>query len=107
MIKNLPGIELDTTVAEAWIVAQDSEWERPSMAPVAVEYGYLDALEYVVESLDRERPWASWRRPARVIILRHTEARGTNEEIRQWFEQNKDRLVFDPETKKFRVGEPE
>ncbi|MBI4025704.1 MAG: hypothetical protein HY360_12040 [Verrucomicrobia bacterium] len=37
----------------------------------------------------------------RDAILQFTEAQGTDEELLNWFDVNKDRLVFDKERKKF------
>ena len=103
-IKNLPDMDLHEAVAEAWQRCRYREWEARSMAPVAVEYGHIDALELLVNALDGHSvDLMGGSYSPRSVVLNHTEARGTNEEIRRWFNENKDRLVFDAHSKKFRV----
>jgi len=109
-IRDLPGIELSDAVAEAWRRASSSEWEATSMAPIAIEYGHVDALAYAISALsDTSSPahhaydvWALW-----TAVLLHTDAPRSAEGLKRWFAENKDRLVFDPETKKFQVKEGE
>jgi len=105
-IKDLPDIELSGAVAEAWRRSSLGEWEAISMAPVAMEYGQLDALAYAVRTLtdpspSDQRRYDSWRLWG--AVGRHTNAPQSAEGLKRWFAQNKDRLVFDPETRMFRV----
>jgi hypothetical protein len=76
------------------------------MAGIAMEYGRLDALEQEVQLLggDQQRQFGFMpdMNPRR-LILRYTDARGTPDEIRKWYEENKSRLVFDKAAKKFVV----
>ncbi len=109
-IKDLPGIKLSDSVAEAWRRASHSEWEATSMAPIAMEYGHLDALAYAVRTLtdpspSEQRRYDNWRLWG--PVGRHTDAPRSAEGLKSWFAQNEDRLVFDPETKMFRVKEGE
>jgi hypothetical protein len=105
-IKDLPGIDLTEAVAEAWRYAKrERGYEAAYMAPVALEYGHKDALELIVNSLGKSDHDASYVREAEQLIVEYTDAGGSNEEIRKWFAANKDKLVFDPVTKKFRVQE--
>ncbi|MCK4300984.1 MAG: hypothetical protein KAX80_15695, partial [Planctomycetes bacterium] len=106
-IRNLPGIDLAETVAEAWEWARDDPYDDSQMASVALAFGHIDALELVMDSLDLPSDTPGTIYQARQLALRHTEARGTNEELRRWFQQNKHRLVFDPEARKFRVRKDE
>ncbi len=43
-IRELPGIELESAVAEAWSRCGRSPWNRQSCAGVAADFGHLDAL---------------------------------------------------------------
>jgi hypothetical protein len=107
-IKDLPGIELSQEVAESWERVKDEQnpWEVQQMAGIAMEYGRLDALEQEVQLLggDQQRQFGFMpdMNPRR-LILRYTDARGTPDEIRKWYEENKSRLVFDKAAKKFVV----
>ena len=108
LIHDLPGIDLGDAVAEAWEKAKrEGEWEMVAMAQAAIEFGHIDALEYVVNDLisPRSKLRAYETHDIREVVLRHIDFRGTNEEIRSWFQANKERLVFDPATRKFRVRE--
>ena len=107
VIKRLPGIDLTDAVAQAWETAQfEGKWEAARMAPAAVEFGHKDALEYIIDSLDEPEGSPDAVYGGRAAIMRYTEARGTTEEIRKWYEANRDKLVWDAAAKKFRVQEP-
>jgi len=105
-IKDLPGIELSQEVAECWerVKNEEQPWETQQMAAIAMEYGHLDALEKEVELLsnDEVSHFGPNLQPRR-LIARYTEAHGTPDEIRKWYEENKGRLVFDKAARKFVV----
>ena len=73
------------------------------MAPIALQYGYVDALEIMLGNLGSPFSYGPRGSSARQLVLRHTEATGSNSDLRAWFEANKNRIVFDFEDKKFRV----
>lgn len=102
IIKDLPGIELDAHVAEAWEMARRSnDWERVRFAIVAIGYGMKDALALLIANLDESR-FVDFSSSMRTAISRHTAAQGTNAQLVEWYEANKDNLTFDKETRKFR-----
>lgn len=105
-IKDLPGVDLTQEVAECWERTKDEgqPWEIQNMAGIAMEYGHLDALEKEIELLDSDelRHFGPDTGPRR-LILRYTDAHGRPEEIRKWYQENKDRLVFDKVSRKFVV----
>ena len=77
---------------------------RTSLTPAALATGHADALGMAVNSLQR-LPTDRERLPgARQLLLRHTTATGTDAQIIQWYNQNKNNLVFDPATAKFRIA---
>jgi hypothetical protein len=132
-IRRLKGIELDSTVAQAWREARTQARESWRFAPIAVSHGVLDALDFLVENIDKrhemmqalmmmgdDHDWR-WHDPGgglgrprffdemrdldpRNVVLRHIEFRGTNAEIIQWFREHKPRLVFDRQRRIFVVG---
>jgi len=104
VIKFLP-IDLDDAVARAWEKAKFDlqKWELTYLAPIAVSHGVADALRYVVDSLEYPPDKISVDVHPRKVMLRHTEARGHNKALQQWYNQNKNNLVFDAERKVFRV----
>ncbi len=106
ILKDIPDLELDDAVERAWRRARfTGHHMQTSMAPIALEYGYPDALELAIRDLDKTTGVRIFN--ARDLVLRFTDARGSDEEIRKWYEENKDRLVFDPERRRFVVGEEE
>jgi len=106
-IKDLPGIDLKETVALAWTNAALDRWERADMAPVAVQFGHLDALDLIVEALVDDCSTCGEIYAPRDLILRHTEARGTNEELNQWYVRHRHNLAFDEKAKVFRAPKAE
>ena len=102
-IRRLPGIDLDDAVKQAWENAKQDEWSRNSFAPIALAYGQNDALEMVVESLDSSPNDYNVIRYPRKYILQYTYASGSNRDLQDWYNKNKDRLYFDKEKKKYIV----
>jgi hypothetical protein len=95
-IETLPGIDLEAAVNAAWAeCSTDDDWEASSMAPIAARHGNLDALEYLVGELSRTPTYWDTQDNARRELQRLTGVRGTDDDIRRWFEENRDRLAFD------------
>ena len=106
-IRLLPGIDLDKAVADAWAAAgmnDDQPWETQALAAIAIRHGIVEALEFALEGPADD---GYWDREMRRAVQRHTEARGTQEQVRQWFRENRGNLVWDAEARVFRVGEGE
>jgi hypothetical protein len=104
-ICDLPGIHLTEAVARAWARCRRGSTERQYFAAIATAFGHVDALAVCVESLDPELDDQRRVRRAAEIVRRHLEFAGTDEELRAWFSENREKLVFDPATKMYRVGE--
>ncbi len=107
IIKDLPIEDLDGAVTEAWKNSQyDHEYSRQRMAMVAVEYGHLDALEYLIETL--ASPSASTRshtlRDIRLLVMGATGLSESNEKLAEWFNTNRDHLIFDSRSQKFVIN---
>ena len=106
----LPDFDLAGAAAEAWAFAKDlpsgpsdtmDYGRKISFAIVAVYYGHLDALEFLVKQ-QLELQESSWTyKRIRHVILQHSELSGTKSEIADSFEKHKHSLVFDSEKKKF------
>ncbi len=105
-IINSTSIEdLDDTVTEAWENAKKEHggWDRSSFAPVAASYGHVDALETIIDSLDSPSDSHTSVYQPRKHIFEFTEIRGTNDEIRKWFKENRMNLIFDKQIEKFKI----
>lgn len=108
MLADLPGIELEDAVAQAWEKAQmEGSRESIDAAKFTVQYGYLDALRSLVDAMVYEaKPMLfNTSQDFRNIILQHIDFYGRNDEIYRWFKDNHANLVFDKETRKFEVKE--
>jgi ankyrin repeat protein/beta-lactamase regulating signal transducer with metallopeptidase domain len=108
-LKNQPGFDLKGAVDEAWknqvhgpaSFSSPDRMEDYGMAVIASQYGHLDALEYLFKALAaKSTVYSGWPDP-RSVILGVTQANGTNDEIIEWYQKNKDRLKFDQIQKKF------
>jgi hypothetical protein len=105
LIRRLPGIDLEDTVASAWKDARrsSSAYTVLDSCMMAAEYGHADVLESLVDILKRGDD-ENFQRRAATFIRRYTPATGNNDALIAWYEANRDRLVFDPKLKKFMPG---
>ena len=106
VIRDLPITDLPSCVDQAWEKSKHQDkWETQSMAPFAAEYGHLDALDELFNILaDNTSDDNRYYRPeVRSALLRLLDFRGSNDELVQWYNANKDRLVFDPARNKYVV----
>lgn len=101
-VKAIPDKKLTQgIVREEW--SKRTGRYRRMLCEAGLDYGLKETLEYAVSCLDRP-----WRRSfyektptPRELVLKYTAARGTNDDIRRWYRENKDRLVFDAKQRKF------
>ena len=106
-IQNVPGIDLDEAVAEAWKRARlGHEWERMQMAQIAVGHGHEDALSMLIEGLDEPQfqHMGPFGQSARSTVLMHIDFHGTNDEIRKWYSDNRQKLRWNEEKRRFYVS---
>lgn len=101
-IKDLPGVLLDSDIAAVWAWAKKRNpgYERDSLAAVAAHYGHFDALEELFEDP------GNW--PQSAAIESVTPYRGgpfDREKARQWFQENRARLAFDAEARRYNIKE--
>jgi hypothetical protein len=109
LIRDLPGIDIAETVAKIWEKTGYHDWEERGVAKMAVDFGHVDALEFLVnfcieqeEGKSRGMEWDV--RDIRRLVLKHLDFRGTNKEIADWIQKNREQLVFDSKTGKYGVG---
>ncbi len=100
-IKMLPSIELEDAVFEAWQNAKREKWSRNSFAPIALAHGQIDAFPIIIESLDSSPNNHDAVRHPRKHILQYTYAKGSNDDLRNWYNENKNNLKFDKEKRKY------
>ena len=104
IIKGLPGIDLTKALPKAWESARTSgrKYEIGSLTQSAIAVGYRPALDYVIDTLDDNDGVPRTLYRARAVALRYLDVHGSNEEIRDWYRENRDQLQFDPADKKFK-----
>ena len=105
LIRDLPGFDAAGAIKEAWEGLEDPNL-KATIAPYAAEQGVLDALEFAFDTLETPDTWKYTGSNPRQLVLRHVDARGSNQELIDWFEKNKGKLVFDPKDRKYKVKEP-
>ena len=108
-IQNLPIENLESAVTEVWEANRENTGEdRNSMALIAAENGHMDALKILAESLDSAGYQSNrFAIEARKVFSHLTGFKGTRSEAASWFKTNRDRLKFDPATKKFVIATSE
>jgi hypothetical protein len=104
-IKDLPGLGLESDVATLWTWAKGvrDRWERVNVAAVAAHYGHRDALEILFQDATN---WPQWQAIERLTPYRGVEGEAgekSNLRAKLWFEEHRDRIVFDRETKTYRL----
>jgi len=102
-IKDLPGIKLDNAVAEIWRANKNDPtgWSKKQCALIAADFGYVDALEAVIELRnDRNR---YFHRIAYDKMYSLTGQRASYAGLKKWFAANKDKLFFDKKTKRYNI----
>lgn len=103
-IKNLPGIDLSDTIPQLWRMSKYDDAEDVSqMVPIALEWGFVDALEVAFDLVDDSRLPESRRTQLWKTINTYIEYNGGKQEIIDWFKGNKDKFVFDKQEKKFLI----
>ena len=70
------------------------------MGEMAAEYGHADALDAAAGVLKKEKNQYELKR-ARQVITKFTPATGDDATLIAWVQSNRDKLVFDPQSKKF------
>ena len=100
-IKQLPGIDLSDAVDQIWKKARYSNtYGKLQVCAIAAECGHMDALETAVEILKKEENEYELKQAAKVIT-KFTPATGDYAALIAWFEANKAKLIFDPQSKTF------
>jgi hypothetical protein len=103
-IEDLPGIELDDAVAAAWARVWPDTYSRTFMAPIAARYGDLRALDVLIQTAVLPSTEEPARRKALAEVTKLTGQTKTGPQLMAWFEENKDRLVFDRKTRVWSVS---
>ncbi len=101
-IHELPGFPLVHTVDAAWIETEgDSSCTHSGMTAIAALFGHLDALDelFLILADKNEDSWS--KKHARKAIRRLTHFHGSPSEMPTWYEDHKNSLVYDPETRRY------
>ena len=107
-LRSAPDVgDLAPTVDKMWqaAVSAPNPWDKAEAAQIAVPYGHVDALEYVVTALTDATNQFYDKRVLRSLALRYTPARGGDQAIYDWFDKNRANIVWDAAAKVYRVKE--
>jgi hypothetical protein len=106
VIRKLPGIDLRETVDVAWKLAKRTSPNATiEAAAMAIDIGYLDALDALVGVLrenDLSQPGQIER--SATLVKRYTSATGDAAALVAWYDANKADLIFDAKSRKFVVS---
>lgn len=111
MLAALPDYDLDHTVKACWqrVRAGKLNISAESFAGTAAAFGSVEALGVLIDTkLKDSSSYLSWsvaQYTDRAQVLRLIDQRGSNQQIRRWFQANKDQLVYDSFRKRFVVSE--
>ena len=120
LLDTLEGYDFARTVNSLWANLTPKQREQGGynidyvLQPYAIRNGNINALAYAVEKLIN--PYGgmtstNYNTAVRIIITpeilirRHLDFRGTHAEIAEWFNANRDKLVFDTFTQRFQLLE--
>lgn len=106
MLQTLPDYDMGHTVDVCWKRHRENKLSISSstISTLAAEHGNAEALGYLVNQLRYSTSYmssATSHNSRRLKVLRHIDYRGSNTEIMEWYEANKDKLVFDHYRKRF------
>ena len=76
--------------------------ERPYLCGIAPEYGHADALERAADIL-RTTNRKVYLEETREVLRKLTPASGDDSALLAWYDAHRDKLVFDPQNKKYIV----
>lgn len=111
-LKTLPDYDLAHTIDVCWERMRDGRLavNSTSLAPYAAELGNVDALGVLIDRLKNTRIYytsspSAYVNRYRTDVLSRIDFRGSNTEIVQWYEDNKDALAYDHLRQRFVVPE--
>ncbi len=102
-IRDLEGIKLKDVLPQAWERARSDRFEVGLLAGPVLDMGYRPALEFCIEHLEDNNGVSPDVYDLRALVLEHTGIMGSNEEIQRWYQENRNRLVFDLVSRRFLV----
>lgn len=114
LLATLPDYDMANTTNACWRLTADgvrksnSDFSRRQLAPLVASYGNVEALGVLVDRLHRAPNTMMQTRDLddqRLNVIRLIDFRGSDRDIKEWFDANRDKLVFDNLTKRFVVPE--
>jgi len=128
LLKTLPGYDVNKTIEACWDNRNNQHQingpffmqnTNADLAVQAAEIGNLDALEQLIDRLKGNESgrhhhfggFGGHGGPNQVVQDRHNVTRfipfrGTNKQIKKWFEKHRDELTFDHFEKRFVIQQP-
>ena len=101
-IRNLPEIKLDKAAGKLWKQRiYRRPWQQREVALVAANFGYIEALENVIDDLNNKNQYYAKMSYKELYDL--TGQSGKYSTIKKWFEDNKNKLYFDKNNQKYMI----
>ncbi|MBI1335343.1 MAG: hypothetical protein GC164_00100 [Phycisphaera sp.] len=106
-IKDLPGIDLSDAVGRMWRLAKrNGSWDERQAATIAIEYGYFDALESLIDAASDPQQNQNVRPEERRAIRRYLDYTGEWDNLGKWFDENRASIRYDAKRHKFYLPLP-
>jgi hypothetical protein len=106
-LANLEKFNIKRAVDRAWKrqKTNPSEYTKKQMSMIAARYGHKDALAYLINAYRREtNQYYSGQMINTLFLLTGKDL--SPKEMLEWYNKNKDKLVFDPKNEEYVIKEP-
>ncbi len=105
-IKDLPGLKLDDAIDEAWSMVEALPsrdiFEKLNTSIVALDFGKKKALDFLINNSSNKR--YSYYKVRYIKAIRdHVDYQGSFYDLVNWYNKNKQNIVFDKKNKKFKL----
>jgi len=104
-IKDLPGIDLDKAVDDAWKVVskQKKHWWRDQFSLIAAQHGHTDALFMALTAKVTDNYISEILPGLNILLAEQVEKSGSTLDTKQWLLNNRKNIVYDMKDKKYKL----
>jgi hypothetical protein len=104
IIKNLPGIELTQGLQAAWEGSRGNNYQIAYLTRDTLATGYMPAFHFLFDTIDDNYKVPITIYNAESLIKQFTNQRGDKTALKNWYEINREDIVFDEALKKYVVA---
>lgn len=104
IIKNLPGIELTEALQVAWEGSRGNNYQIGYLTKDTLATGYMASFHFLFETIDDNYRVPDTIYDAKSLIKQFTYQLGERADLKNWYERNKEVIVFDQNLNKYVVA---